>query len=409
LVSDGQEFYVHVDGVKIELNLTPFEKNDLNKAKQRLEISQNELPKPNIATGSVVPPTGQPDLAEATRTELHAKIKTYADVLQTKNNTVLSSLLPEEKAKAVNELIRSGLTAEKQNDGTYLFKFKSGSRKINFDVKEDEKNVLSNIAEYIAKGEPVPVVSDAVQKNIYEQALKLNHSDTDVNDVVKTLTTTGMIAKKNNNGEYDFYLKGKNGATDMKIELDKNGEMYSNFKGIGKYLAYPDLDPKLIDLDIHNKVLALDKGVVELLPAFGAKVIIHGMLFDADPENTDCKFKSEEFEKLCKYIKDNAGKMKSVKYKYGNTPLTAAQMVTHAGGEGDPYVLRYPDNFNEGTVQNMNTGFVFDRIEKINDHYEYKAVYNEPEKKGDFYVVMPVRAAKLAASKNHYLKYKTSE
>ena len=190
---------------------------------------------------------------------------------------------------------------------------------------------------------------------------------------VKFLVASGITVKRNPDGEYVFSYET------FEIEMKKGSDGYYAFQGVGKYLVNPGIAPKLIDLDIHKKMLALDKEVVKLLPQYGAKVIIHGMLFDRNPENKDCPFVSDEFKALCDYLGQNVDKLgleKVVYNKHENSDAyTAAEMVNHAAGKQDPFVKRWTgsDITTDTDKDKMATGFIFDRIvQKTDGTGDYK-------------------------------------
>jgi len=214
-------------------------------------------------------------------------------------------------------------------------------------------------------------------------------------------------------GLYVFSYRG------IKMDSDNSAKL----QDAGKYLVEPEsaLHPRLIDLDIHNKVSALDKNVVTMLPNFGAKVIIHGMLFGGDPENKDCPFvsrdgnvvgKNKDFEELCEYLKKNVDKLglKPVKYDNHESDIyTAAEIVAHAGGGGDPFCsethFRYTTiSMTDETRIAMGNGFIFDTIKENNGEYYYSKTDHKGGNTG--VALAKHRRAILTSNKNEYLKHK---
>jgi hypothetical protein len=187
---------------------------------------------------------------------------------------------------------------------------------------------------------------------------KLTSQDVAIrNNAIKHLTSGGLTAKKTSTG-YEFYLKENNET--FKIDLTGNQTIYQTLSKVGKYLQYPELEPKLIDLDLHKKALALDKTYVDILLTSsneeGVKILIHGTLF-GNPKYPEMSFYSQEFNGLIEFLKTNQAKLKTI-----SSNKDAQEWAS---------ILTDPTKFS----------FTFDKIEKENGEYKTKVVNVDPSSK----------------------------
>jgi hypothetical protein len=255
------------------------------------------------------------------------------------------------------------------------------------------------------------VVSAAGTLSIYNDEFldKLESQDpTTRNNAIKDLINAGLTAIKKLEG-YNFYPKAKQGNQPvLPLNLDKNSETYKALSKVGKYLEYPELEPKLIDLDLHKKALALDKNIIDLLPDVGAKIIIHGTLFGGNPKYDECKFASKEFSDFCNYLKENVEKLdlKSVTYdNHESVVYSAGELVKHARGEGDPFLDHWTGpNISEEKRNILNKGFIFDKIIRSTDSsYTYQKENLRRDQTG--VTLARSRISSFTGNDNKYLQY----